>query len=206
MGSEMCIRDRFATTIDDGGQRTGSRGRYSPPPSPPMSILRDSASQTEDTYATAPSIGRPPTIIGMFTSRIAQHVESNDPAELQVLKDAFADGGARFLRAYHDVDLAGMNDIPYSRLAVGLALSAAARRLDLSPVMMFAAIPAGTPGVGGYDRVELVQECQRQCRLGKERAVAPVALGASAPIFHELPPASLSLSSISCMPNVLPNA
>jgi hypothetical protein len=26
---------RFATTIDDGGQRTGSRGRYSPPPSPP---------------------------------------------------------------------------------------------------------------------------------------------------------------------------
>ena len=108
-------------------------------------------------------------------------IESNDPAELQVLKDAFADGGARFLRAYHDVDLAGMNDIPYSRLAVGLALSAAARRLDLSPVMMFAAIPAGTPGVGGYDRVELVQECQRQCRLGKERAVAAVAPGAAAP-------------------------
>ena len=31
---------RFATTIDDGGQRTGSRGRYSPPPSPPRSVGR----------------------------------------------------------------------------------------------------------------------------------------------------------------------
>ena len=30
---------RFATTIDDGGQRTGTRGRYSPPPSPPRSGL-----------------------------------------------------------------------------------------------------------------------------------------------------------------------
>ena len=29
---------RFATTIDDGGQRTGSRGRYSPPPSQTLKI------------------------------------------------------------------------------------------------------------------------------------------------------------------------
>ena len=40
---------RFATTIDDGGQRTGSRGRYSPPPSPPRSVGRAGREQREDT-------------------------------------------------------------------------------------------------------------------------------------------------------------
>ena len=40
---------RFATTIDDGGQRTGSRGRYSPPPSPPRSVGRTGREQREDT-------------------------------------------------------------------------------------------------------------------------------------------------------------
>ena len=42
---------RFATTIDDGGQRTGSRGRYSPPPSPPRHVAghRNPREQREDT-------------------------------------------------------------------------------------------------------------------------------------------------------------
>ena len=42
---------RFATTIDDGGQRTGSRGRYSPPPSPPRESrgTRAGREQREDT-------------------------------------------------------------------------------------------------------------------------------------------------------------
>ena len=40
---------RFATTIDDGGQRTGARGRYSPPPSPPRSVGRVGREAREDT-------------------------------------------------------------------------------------------------------------------------------------------------------------
>ena len=83
-----------------------------PPPSPPMSILRDSASQTEDTYATAPSIGRPPTIIGMFTSRIAQHVESNDPAPSHVARCAAyaAYDAARSMRAQAERVFASLSD------------------------------------------------------------------------------------------------
>ena len=83
-----------------------------PPPSPPMSILRDSASQTEDTYVTAPSIGRPPTIIGMFTSRIAQHVESNDPAPSHVARcPAYAAyDAARSMRAQAERVFASLSD------------------------------------------------------------------------------------------------
>ena len=83
-----------------------------PPPSPPMSILRDSASQTEDTYVTAPSIGRPPTIIGMFTSRIAQHVESNDPAPSHVARCAAyaAYDAARSMRAQAERVFASLSD------------------------------------------------------------------------------------------------
>ena len=40
---------RFATTIDDGGKRTGSRGRYSPPPSPPRPDGRTPRESREDT-------------------------------------------------------------------------------------------------------------------------------------------------------------
>ena len=77
-----------------------------------MSILRDSASQTEDTYATAPSIGRPPTIIGMFMSRIAQHVESNEPAPSHVARCAAyaAYDAARSMRAQAERVFASLSD------------------------------------------------------------------------------------------------
>ena len=77
-----------------------------------MSILRDSASQTEDTYVTAPSIGRPPPIIGMFTSRIAQHVESNDPAPSHVARCAAyaAYDAARSMRAQAERVFASLSD------------------------------------------------------------------------------------------------
>ena len=111
-----------------------------------------------------------------------------DVAGLHVMKDAFADGGARFLMKYHEVQLDGLNDVSFSRLAVGMALAEAARRLDLSPRMMFAALPAGAPGVGPYGRTELIQECARQCRIGKERAEAAAVPGAAPPTAAGPPP------------------
>ena len=112
----------------------------------------------------------------------------NDVAALPVLKDSFADGGARFLKSYHGVDMTGMNDLECSRLAVGMALAEAAKRLDLTPEMVFAATPAGAPGVGGYSRSVLLQEPMRMCRLGKERSEAaahgpaPPAAAGAAPV------------------------
>ena len=85
----------------------------------------------------------------------------------QVLKDAYAEGCARFLAPYHGVSLDGLNDLGFSRLAIGMALQDAARLLDLSPEMMFATIPLNAPGVGAYDRIALTQECAKWCRRGK---------------------------------------
>ena len=99
---------------------------------------------------------RDPAFLAEAEARLALDAagaDIDDAAELQVLKDAFSDGGARFLMKYHGVELEGLNDVAFSRLAVGMALAEAARRLDLSPGMMFAAIPAGTPGVGAYGRI-----------------------------------------------------
>ena len=98
--------------------------------------------------------------------------EVDDEAALKVLRDMFAEGGARFLKAFHDLDVAGLNYIELSRLAVGTTLATAAAQLDSTPEMVLAAIPAGAPGVGGYSRSVLVQEPARLCRLGKERSAA----------------------------------
>jgi len=106
--SLTCLRLNDSPTLFSPSTPTN----LAPPPSPPMSILRDSASQTEDTYVTAPSIGRPPTTIGMFTSRIAQHVESNEPAPSHVARCAAyaAYDAARSMRAQAERVFASLSD------------------------------------------------------------------------------------------------
>ena len=117
----------------------------------------------------------PISFVEMLESRLtidAAGNEVDDEAALEVLEDRFAEGGACFLKVFHDVDVAGLNYIEFSRLAVGMTLATAAAQLDFTPEMVLAAIPAGAPGVGGYSRSVLVQEPARLCRLGKERSAA----------------------------------
>ena len=120
--------------------------------------------------------------------------EIGDEAGQQVLKDAFAEGCARFLAPYHGVSLDGLNDLGFSRLAIGMALQDAARRLDLSPEMMFATIPLNAPGVGAYNRITLTQECAKWCRRGKEEAAA-APHGAAPPAVAGPPPGAAAPSA-----------
>jgi len=81
--SLTCLR--LNRTVD--WNRTATKTNLAPPPSPPASTYSQTYSRA---YSRAPSsfscaaVARPPEIIALFASRIAQHVESDDPAPSHV--------------------------------------------------------------------------------------------------------------------------
>ena len=90
-----------------------------PPPSPPASTYSQTYSHTysqtdpptEATSFSCTAVARPPEIIALFASRIAQHVESNDPAPSHVASCAHyaAYHAARSIRARVDRVFASMS-------------------------------------------------------------------------------------------------
>lgn len=82
--SLTCLRLNRTVDWNRDDPPTATKTNLAPPPSPPASTFSQTYSQTEASSFSCAAVARPPEIIALFASRIAQHVESDDPAPSHV--------------------------------------------------------------------------------------------------------------------------
>ena len=109
--SLTCLRLNRTVDWNRDDPPTATKTNLAPPPSPPASTFSQTYSQTEASSFSCAAVARPPEIIALFASRIAQHVESDDPAPSHVASCAryAAYHAARSIRARVDRVFASMS-------------------------------------------------------------------------------------------------
>ena len=149
-----------------------------PPPSPPASTYSRAYSHTssqtdpptEASSFSCTAVARPPEIIALFASRIAQHVESNDPAPSHVASCAHyaAYHAARSIRARVDRVFASMSSDSKSDQS-RVSTSASDGRCETGSASGY--LPGGeSSSSGSAESFEGGDDATTTTKRGKERA------------------------------------